>query len=101
MPINEEIFCSPLAGKTLDSSKKNVYVVQHPAYKLLLAFRYVPYLYKLLIFHLKRRGICVFFWVVNHDDEFEFIKNAGGCGLLSDVPSKALDYFGKKNQKMS
>lgn len=46
--------------------------------------------------HLKRRGIEVFLWVLNDDEEFERACNMGASGIMTDYPQKLTSFLGKR-----
>ncbi|XP_054748069.2 lysophospholipase D GDPD1-like [Lytechinus pictus] len=50
----------------------------------------------LLIFHLHRRGIKVFMWVLNTEEQWEQGFAYGADAVITDYPSKLRDYTNKK-----
>eukprot|EP00057_Strongylocentrotus_purpuratus_P033000 XP_789714.2 PREDICTED: glycerophosphodiester phosphodiesterase domain-containing protein 1-like [Strongylocentrotus purpuratus] len=50
----------------------------------------------LLIFHLHRRGIKVFMWVLNTEEQWEQCFACGADAVMTDYPSKLRDYAKEK-----
>ncbi|XP_043283410.1 lysophospholipase D GDPD1-like [Venturia canescens] len=49
--------------------------------------------------HLRARGIQVYFWVLNRDDEFERAFELGATGVMTDYPTKLKAYLKNKAVK--
>lgn len=50
---------------------------------------------KSVVKHLQKRGLIVYFWVLNSDDEFEIAFNLGANGVITDFPSKLIKFLHK------
>lgn len=48
---------------------------------------------KILLFHMKRRGIIPLFWVMNNEEEFQTAHDLGAMGIVTDYPVAAMKYF--------
>ena len=51
-----------------------------------------------LFLHLNKRGITVYLWVLNTEDQFEKAFNLGVNGVMTDYPTR-LKHFLEKKQK--
>lgn len=47
--------------------------------------------------HLKKRGISVYYWVLNEEEEFKHAIEIGVNGIITDYPTRLIDYL--KNNK--
>ena len=56
---------------------------------------------RILLYHLKRRGIIPLFWVMNNEEEFQMAYDYGAMGIVTDYPERALDFYKKKNIKLA
>lgn len=48
---------------------------------------------KSLVRHLQKRGLLVYYWVLNTEEEFEAAFNIGANGIITDYPSRLVDYL--------
>ena len=101
VPLTGETYCLPIACTTIEKAYKRVSVSRSSYYYLLRFFQKFSFLYNLMFYHLKRRGIVVFIWVLNEEEEFNIAYMYGASGLMTDYPSKAAKYFKKRNIKIS
>ena len=51
-----------------------------------------------LLKHLKDRGIEVYVWVLNSDEEFDKAFKCGVTGVMTDYPTKLKDFLEKNPQ---
>ena len=100
-PLTGDLLCIPIACETIEESNDVVSESNNPSYILLRFFRAFPFIMKIILFHIKRRGIIPMFWVLNKENEFISAYNYGASGIITDYPVKALKYFQKKNIKIA
>jgi len=51
---------------------------------------------KSLVRHLQKRGIFVIYWTLNSEEEFETALEVGANGIITDYPSKLIQFLNKK-----
>jgi len=51
-----------------------------------------------MIYHLKKRGILVTYWVLNHEEDFDGALKHNVNGIMTDVPTDLHKYLQKKNK---
>lgn len=67
------------------------------AYRCALRLVQMVFIRKSFVRHLKMRGIMVYFWVLNTDEEFEMAFDCGANGIITDYPSKLIKFIDNYN----
>ena len=55
----------------------------------------------MLFRHLQRRGIIVFVWVLNEDEEYKRAFRLGADGVMTDFPTKLREFLDKNETLLS
>ena len=100
-PLHGDLLCIPIACQTLEESNDLVTISNESSYNILRLFRTFPFLLKLLLFHVKRRGIIPLFWVMNNEEEYQMAFEYGAMGIVTDRPVGATEYYTKKGIKLA
>lgn len=53
---------------------------------------------KSFVRHLQKRGILVYFWVLNTNEEFEYAFNLGVNGIITDYPSRLIEFLNQNSK---
>lgn len=96
-----DLLCIPIACKTLEESNDLVTISNQSSYILLRFLRKFPFFFKLLMFHVKKRGIIPLFWVMNNEEEYQMAYEYGAMGIVTDHPVAATKYFQNKKVKLA
>jgi glycerophosphoryl diester phosphodiesterase len=43
--------------------------------------------------HLQKRGVFVFYWVLNYQDEWEYAIQKGANGIITDAPASLKEFL--------
>lgn len=68
----------------------------HPLVKLVYYFKYIWPVFRLLNWHLRRRGVPVNYFIANEEEDFELSLKCGVDSIMTDRPSFLKEYLEKR-----
>ncbi|XP_014787325.1 lysophospholipase D GDPD1 [Octopus bimaculoides] len=93
VPIKESFLEVIMPSIILDEKKSLLQFSKNK--RLLIQFCDIILMRPLLFEHLEKRGIQVYLWVLNDDDEFAKGFKHGATGIMTDYPTKLGDFIEK------
>ncbi|XP_077996368.1 lysophospholipase D GDPD1-like [Glandiceps talaboti] len=91
IPMKEsflEVLMPSVILKMMDMSTK---------YKVLLSVIDTILMSKIMFYHLNKRGIQVYIWVLNEENEWERALQLGATGIMTDYPTRLKEFINKNS----